>query len=177
MTPPREVPDWDSYYLGLAYMFAARSKDPHTQCGAIVVDDHHVPLGFGCNGAPRQMNDKEIDWERPHKYPFMRHAEENAIDHSRILTLTFPPNCTMYVTGHPCSHCMLKIVSKGISRVLYGPNKIACVPKEEEELSQAIADKGHVIIQSFAGSLKWLDDRLKSLKETGLLDKYGYGHN
>lgn len=171
MKPPREVPDWDVYYLGLAYMFAARSKDPHTQCGSIVVDDHHVPLGFGVNGAPRQINDHEIDWERPYKYPFMLHSEVNAIEHCRITTLTFPAGCTLYTTGHPCSHCMLRIVAKGISRVVYGPNKIACVPKEEEELSQSIADKGNVFVQKFFGSLQWLDDRVKSLKETGMLDK------
>src|SRR4051812_27216087 len=138
MTRPREVPDWDGFLLGLAYFYAAKSKDPSTQCGAVVVDRFHIPLGFGFNGPPRQIDDTKVDWSRPAKYGVIRHAEDGAIDHCRA-GLHGLEGCTIYCTGHPCSKCMLKIVCKGISRVVYGPHTIIMVDDAETALSQRIA--------------------------------------
>ncbi len=175
MTPPRVVPDWDEFYLGLAYQYAARSKDPSTQCGAVVVDPDHIPMGFGCNGAPRQIPDDEIDWSRPPdgsqykgKYPFMAHAEDNAIDHCRVSDLKALNGCTLYVTGHPCHKCMNRIVRKGISRVLYGPLPIKMVDEDERAASADIARKGKVKIEKFSGNLKWVLQRTQFMEQLGL---------
>lgn len=166
MTPPRSVPNRDDYYMGLAYMIAAKSKDPSTQVGSIIVDIDNHPLGIGYNGPPRNINDNDIDWSRPAKYPYLLHSEINSINHSRGNL----KGSTLYVTGHPCSLCMLDIVDKGISRICYGPLNITCVPKEEQELSLAIAKKGNVKVDKFEGSLNWIKDKFEWMNSIGLFD-------
>ncbi len=170
-TPPRSVPSWDEFFLGLAYIYAGRSKDPSTQCGAVVVDKNNVVLGFGYNGMPRKIDDKKADWTRPQKYPYIKHAEENAIRYSRVTTVDGLEGCTMYVTGPSCSRCMLDIVDKGLARVCYGPHIIACVPREEEALSLTIAERGGVKFERFGGSLDWVKDRFEWMNAAGLFNK------
>lgn len=168
MTPPREVPGWDEFYLGLAYQYAERSKDPSTQIGAVIVDPHYVPLGFGCNGASKKIKDTEIDWSRPAKYPFMRHAEENAIRHCRVSDIRGLDNCILYVTGHPCSRCMNQLVDYGITRIVYGPMPIKMVNEEETALSKHIAEKGKVKVEKFEGNLSWVLSRTQKMESLGL---------
>lgn len=172
---PRKVPDWDEFYLGLAYQYASRSKDPDTQCGAVVVDANHIPMGFGTNGAPRQIKDEDLDWSRPKgenklksKYGFVRHAEANAIDHCRVNDLNALNDCTMYVTGHPCHQCMIDIVSKGIKRICYGPLAIKMVDQEQIDAAIYVADKAKVKIDKFSGSLNWVLERTKFMEQIGL---------
>lgn len=171
MTPPRNVPSWDEFYLGLAYYCASRSKDPATQCGALIADPHNIPLGFGCNGAPRIINDHEIDWSRPAKYPFMLHSEVNAIKHAmanRHIGVNGLDGCTLYVTGHPCSKCMLQIVDKGIRRICHGPLPIKMVDDEEIRLSKYIAASGKIHVEKFQGNLQWALLRTQFMEQLGL---------
>ena len=67
--PPRRVPPRDDYYMGQAFWIAAKSKDPSTQCGAIIVSRDNSPLGTGYNGPPKKINDTSVSWDRPEKYP------------------------------------------------------------------------------------------------------------
>ncbi len=67
---------------------------------------------------------------------------------------------------------MLDIVDKGIARVCYGPHIIACVPKEEEELSLRIAKDGGVVFEKFGGSLDWVKDRYEWMNAAGLFNKH-----
>ena len=179
MTPPRSVPDWDSFYMGLLYQYSGRSKDPNTQCGAVVIDKNNTPLGFGYNGVPRSIEDKEIDWFRPDpkipidptnpgKYVFVKHAEENAIRHSRAITIDGLEGCTIYVTGHPCVRCMLEIADKGIKRICYGPLPINMVDPNQIKIGQNIADRAKVKIDKFNGSLLWIKERTNWMEELGL---------
>jgi dCMP deaminase len=169
MTPPRAVPQWDEFYLGLAYMVASRSKDPSTQCGAVIVDPHNIPLSFGCNGAARVIKDEDIDWGRPSKYPFMLHCEDNAINHcSRWIGVNGLDGCTVYVTGHPCAKCMNRMAGKGISRIVYGPLTINMVTTDEERTSDLIAQKAGISVEKFPGTLKWMLDKIKFMDGLGL---------
>jgi len=169
-TPPRPVPDRDSFYLGLAFFMAGKSKDPSTQCGAVIVAPNNVPLGWGYNGPPKKMNDHQIDWSRPNKYKYIKHAETNAIDHSCGDT----NGATLYVTGKPCSDCMLEIVDAEIKKVVFYPFK----PKDGSSMlgndemwadTQDIAWRGHVELQEFSGDLKWVEERYKLMKGMGIL--------
>jgi dCMP deaminase len=177
MTPPRKVPSWDEFYLGLAYQYAGRSKDPHTQMGAVVVDPFYVPLGFGYNGAPRQIKDDDIDWSRSDgawtpdcKYPFMKHAEINCLDHcNRFIGVNGLDNCILYVTSYPCSKCMLQVVSRGIQRICFGPLEYASGSPEELKISKHIADKAGVLVEPFNGELNWMKDRAMFVEKLGLI--------
>ena len=76
---------WDEYFMGIALLSSMRSKDPSTQVGACIVSDDNKIMSVGYNGFPRGCSDDEYPWERSAdcsndtKYPFVCHAELNAI--------------------------------------------------------------------------------------------------
>ena len=113
--PPRAVPDRDSKYMALAWIIAGFSKDPNTQCGAMLIDSLNNPLGWGYNGPPRLIDDKSFSWSRPDKYDKIIHAEINALRHA----VGDASGSTLYVTGLPCRRCMLHIIEAEVERVVY----------------------------------------------------------
>lgn len=107
---------WDRFGLDLARVAAGRSKDPSTQCGAIILDAKHRLVSSGYNGLPRGIaDDPGILEDREKKLSLVLHAEENALLFAhRDLT-----GCTLYVVPMPpCSRCAAKIVQAGIVRVV-----------------------------------------------------------
>ena len=117
---------WDEYFMGIAVLSAQRSKDNSTQVGACIVNDEHKIISVGYNGMPTGCNDDDMPWERSAeneldtKYPFVCHAELNAILNSNIGNLS---GCTVYVTLFPCNECAKAIIQSGIKRVVYYSNK------------------------------------------------------
>ena len=58
---------WKIRYLKLAKHIASWSKDPSTQCGAVIVNPDNEIISVGFNGFPRgiedtplRLNDREI---------------------------------------------------------------------------------------------------------------------
>lgn len=169
MTPPRQVPPKDDYYMGMAFFAAGRSKDPSTRIGAYIVGKDNKPLGPGYNGPPSAFNDEEINWERPHKYPYIKHAEANAIDHSDRQKLE---GATLYVTGMPCLACMLDIVDAKIGRVVYfQPKNVdpGSMLARQNDIEQAkeMARKGNVKLEQFSGDLQWVCDHVAWMRSIG----------
>lgn len=167
---PRQVPSKDEFYIGMAFWAASKSKDPSTQCGAFIISEHNEPLGWGYNGPPKNIDDYEINWQRPEKYDYVNHAEVNAIHHAKGST----KRATIYVTAKPCKFCMLDIVRAEISNVVYFPY----VPKDSDsmlsdlkmaEKTEEIARLGKVHIRIFDGNLNWMLERMESLKKIGVL--------
>lgn len=176
MMPPREVMSRDEYYLGRAFITAAKSKDPRTQVGAMIVSANNKPLSSGYNGPPKNIPDTDIDWDRPAKYPFIIHAEDNAIkfaNKSGFASLLV--GATLYVTAAPCRTCMLDIVDAEIARVVYFRPKTdpgsLLANSEEWEVTQEIARLGRVNLESFRGNLNWLRDRIAVMAELGVFNE------
>lgn len=175
--PPREVPDRDSKYMGLAWIQASFSKDPSTQVGAVIVTDSNDPLGSGYNGPPCKIDDHAFSWDRPpkdnpgafSKYDVMVHAEANAIDHSDQDRLA---ESTLYVTALPCPSCMKEIVRKEIRRVVYMDYQSSSTSSlqnaEWREKSLEIARLGGVNLQQFQGNIYWLLDWTQKMKDLGV---------
>jgi dCMP deaminase len=127
--PVQYRPDWDTWYMLIAYLVASRSHDPSTQHGAVFADPNHRPLGWGYNGCPSGCDDHFILGQRPLKYYAVIHAEENGMLYApRDLT-----GSTLYVTGMPCSRCWAKIIAKGISRVVYGTIPSRMIDAHDEQ--------------------------------------------
>ena len=173
--PPRKVPTRDDKYMGLAFWMASFSKDPSTQVGAVVVSTDNIPLGWGYNGPPRSIRDNDVNWDRPYKYDFIVHAEENAIDHC----LRSPNNATLDVTAIPCPNCMLKIVQYGIKKVVYFHNKSLDLDKESMTKNEQLIEKTREIarlatpivqLSEFDGNLNWMRDRMVFMEELGIFD-------
>jgi dCMP deaminase len=159
--------------MGLAFIQAGFSKDPNTQHGAVIVTADNVPLGSGYNGPPRQYSDNDVDWSRPAKYGSMVHCEINAINHSSRRDLD---GAIIYVTGKPCSSCMLDIVASGIAKVVYFNNRCydAGSMMDDKKIfdeTDDIAKKGKVTLEEFKGNLNWLNDWMMSLDKMGVFSK------
>ena len=123
--------NWDEYFMGVALLAAQRSKDPNTQVGACIVSGENscygsnVIISTGYNGFPIGCSDDEYPWEREGssnetKYPFVVHAELNAIlnAHGKSLLGT-----KIYVALFPCNECAKAIIQAGIKEVIYLSDK------------------------------------------------------
>ncbi len=115
---------WDDYFMGVARLSAMRSKDPNTQVGACIVNDKKRIVGIGYNGFPIGLDDDHYPWENNGdflntKYPYVVHAEPNAILNSTVSL----DNATLYVTLFPCHECAKLIIQSGIKEIVYGENK------------------------------------------------------
>ena len=122
---------WDEYFMGIAMFSAQRSKDNNTQVGACIVNDERKIVAVGYNGMPTGCSDDEMPWEREGettldtKYPFVCHAELNAILNRNSANLK---GCTLYVTLFPCNECAKAIIQCGIKEVYYLSDKYADTP-------------------------------------------------
>lgn len=107
--------DWDTYFLQMAEAASAKSKDPSTKVGAVIVRPDQTIASTGWNGFPRGVNDSPVRYDdRQTKYRFVCHAEANAVVAARC-DLT---DHTIYVTLPPCHECAKLIIQAGIRRVV-----------------------------------------------------------
>lgn len=118
---------WDEYFMGVALLSAKRSKDPSTQVGACIVNDKNKIVGAGYNGLPIGCDDDEFPWQKEGafldtKYPFICHAELNAILNNIGMDLR---GCKIYTALFPCNECTKAIIQAGIMEVIYLSDKYA----------------------------------------------------
>lgn len=128
VTKRQDYISWDEYFMGIALLAAKRSKDPNTQVGACIVDSNNVILATGYNGFPKGCSDDEFPWDREGeitKYPFVVHAELNAILNASGKDLH---GARIYVALFPCNECAKAIIQSGIREVVYLSDKYADTP-------------------------------------------------
>ena len=118
---------WDEYFMSVALLAAMRSKDPSTQVGACIVDGNNHILSTGYNGFPCGCSDDEFPWDRAGdfcntKYPFVVHAELNAILNAHGKNLI---GSKIYVSLFPCNECAKAIIQSGIKEIIYLSDKYA----------------------------------------------------
>jgi dCMP deaminase len=118
---------WDEYFMGVSLLSACRSKDPNTQVGACIVNDKNKIVGAGYNGLPTGCNDDDFPWNKEGdfldtKYPFICHAELNAILNNIGMDLR---GCKIYTALFPCNECAKAIIQSGITEVIYLSDKYA----------------------------------------------------
>lgn len=112
---------WDEYFMGIAVFTSFRSKDPSSKVGAVIVDKTKHIVGTGYNGFVAGVDESVFSWEREGdfldtKYPFVIHAEANAIVSSPQSNLD---GCSVYVTLFPCNECAKLLAQKNVSTVYY----------------------------------------------------------
>ena len=111
--------NWDQYFLKLISIIKKKSKDPHTNFGAVIVGPDHEIRSTGFNSPPRGVNDNITRRKyRPEKYLWMVHAESNAIFNAARVGIPCK-GCTIYINGLPCTECAKAIIQAGIIEVKY----------------------------------------------------------
>ena len=116
---------WDEYFMGVSKLAAMRSKDPNTQVGACIIKNNKI-VSTGYNGFPNGCSDDDYPWDREGvnefetKYPYVVHAELNAILNTKGVDLT---GSTLYVSLFPCHECAKAIIQSGIKKIVYLDDK------------------------------------------------------
>ena len=123
-----EIPSWTQYFMDLARLVATKSKDS-TQVGAILVGpDGEVRL-TGYNGPPKGVIDRSERRDRPAKYLYVSHAEQNLIAFAARVGIP-TKGCDIYVTHHPCSNCAKTLIQAGIKTIVIGDGTTSMPPEE-----------------------------------------------
>lgn len=140
--------DWDRRWMDTANHFATFSKDRNRQVGCVIIDEDHGLVSQGWNGFARGVNDN-IDerHERPLKYVYTKHAEENAfLNAARMGART--KGATLYVNRYPCANCAGDIVQAGIKTVVC-PAPIFDHPRWGESMKEAskILNEGSIAVR------------------------------
>jgi dCMP deaminase len=143
----------DIVYMKMARDISNLSKDKNTHIGCMIVASDGTPVSWGYNGAIAGCNDVLIPHSREiepvsyrrvtnngtetitldlNKYPFMSHAEANAIyfaDRNKLI------GSTLYVTAYPCIECAKAITRAGIKRVVIETPSIVDSTSSIEEVN------------------------------------------
>lgn len=148
--------EWDEYFMGVALLSAMRSKDPNTQVGACIVNTDKKIIGVGYNGLPLGCSDDEYPWDRSGnfletKYPFVCHAELNAILNSTKSL----KNCIIYVALFPCHECSKAIIQSGIKELVYLSDKYSGT--ESNIASKKMLDSAGIKYRKLNSKLKKLE--------------------
>ena len=98
---------------------ALLSKDRNTQVGAIALDDNNNIVSTGYNGFPRGVNDDtEERHQRPEKYRWTSHAEENLVAQAAYMGKSLK-GCTILVSSlFACEGCARMIIQSGIKKII-----------------------------------------------------------
>lgn len=109
--------DWHARFIELAGHISTWSKDPSTQCGAVIVRPDKTVASVGFNGFPQGIpDDFNLLNEREEKLERVIHAEMNALLFLRERVVGY----SMYVYPMlPCNRCAAHIIQAGISHVYY----------------------------------------------------------
>lgn len=124
MPKRKDYLNWEEYFISIAQVCALRSKDPNTQVGVVIVNQRKEIVSTGYNGLPWGLSDDTYPYEREGnwletKYPYVIHAEANAIIHAH-------QNCegfTLYTTLFPCHECAKLIIQCGVKQIFYSSDK------------------------------------------------------
>ena len=107
---------WQNRFLDLTDQFASWSHDPSTKVGAVLTNDSKHILGMGYNGFPPGICDDPTRYaDKALKYSMVLHAEENLLLHCNYPT----KGTILYVSHQPCTNCASRIITKGISQVVF----------------------------------------------------------
>lgn len=110
--------NWDEYFMAMARLAAARSKDRSTKVGCVIVGPDNEVRSIGYNGFPRGIDDDLAErHERPEKYFWTEHAERNAVYNAARAGIPLK-GCRAYVPWFPCMDCARALVQSGIIELI-----------------------------------------------------------
>ena len=125
---------WSDRFLDLALTIAAWSKDPSTKVGAVATDDRNAIIETGYNGIPRGVEDRCERMQRPDKYLWMAHAEENLVAHAARPRLQ---GATVHVTHMCCAACTRMLINAGVKKIIVGDG-VTSMPVEQFNVARAM---------------------------------------
>lgn len=138
-------PNWDEYFLEIAWVVAKRSTCLRRQIGAVIVKDRRI-LTTGYNGAPSGLAHcldlgclrDQLGIPSGTRAEMCRalHSEMNAIIQAAQHGVS-TKGATLYCTHQPCSVCARMLINAGIVRLVYTgdcPDEFAMSLLQESEM-------------------------------------------
>jgi|TARA_Y100000310_G_scaffold207268_2_gene207751 dCMP deaminase len=138
-------PPWDQYFMGLAHYASIRSHDEQTKVGCVIVNNENHVLSMGYNGFPKGVDDSDLPTKRPEKYPFMVHAEENAV--SNLVAIT-GDELKIYLTHYPCHRCAKLLWQNNVKKwFVEEKNLVASHTNDDRKVYNLLVDNGLKIVE------------------------------
>lgn len=110
--------DSDLAYLAVAYKYSEiYSRDPRTQNGAVLVNQHGEILLGDVNRFPVGIEETEARWNSREKYDLVVHAEEGVILSAAQLGIK-TKGTIMYCPWYACDRCARAILRSGVERII-----------------------------------------------------------
>lgn len=136
--------EWSKRFLGMAKLLASWSKIG-TGVGAVARDtESRAVLATGYNGLPRGVRDLPERLERPARYLWGAHAEENVVANAARKILE---GSTVTVTHLCCCTCARMLINSGVARVEYGNGKTS-MPQEQFDVAlEMFSEAGVELVQ------------------------------
>lgn len=122
---------WDEYGMTIAYDAASKSPDSQTCVGAYLTTEDHIPIATGYNGFPRKALDNLLPNVRPDKYPWMIHAEINAILNAALQGKS-TKDSILYCTHRPCFNCTKMLWQAGCREIVFDKSTTTHMSTGEE---------------------------------------------
>ncbi len=112
-------PDWDTYFMKIAYSVSERSTCDRAFVGCVLARDKRI-LTTGFNGSPSGLpHCDEVGHLLVDGHCIRTiHAETNAIIQAALHGVSIK-NSTCYVTHFPCINCTKELINAGINRLVY----------------------------------------------------------
>lgn len=130
---------WDAHHLELARHASSMSKDT-TKVGAVLVRGKAVLL-TAFNGPPAGVEDRPERFERPAKYLFASHAEQNLVAFAARFGIC-TDGATVVVTHAPCDSCARSLIQAGIKTVVHGTGTTSMPPEQFDAARTMLAEAG-----------------------------------
>lgn len=144
---------WNDYFFNLCETVSAKSKDRSTKVGAVIVNSGNSIISCGYNGFPIGVDD-DVDsrHDRPEKYTWTCHAEENAIAFAARNGIS-TNGATLYCNRLPCcARCTRLALQAGIRRFVI----LSDVPDEtlgrwrsENDIAVAMIDESGACMEIY----------------------------
>ena len=97
--------------MGMAHYASIRSHDSQTRVGCVIVGSPNIVVGVGYNGFCSNVKEEGLPTTRPDKYPFIVHAEANAISNLVVKQIDY---YKAYITHLPCANCAKLLWQSGV---------------------------------------------------------------
>ena len=164
--------EWDKYFMSLAEAVAAKSKDPSSKNGCVIVDKKKRVVSLGYNGLVQGADESKLTLsERPMKYYFSIHSEMNAVLFSHQ-DLT---GCTIYNRVATCENCLKYCLQAGIKRFVYrelrvrsystDPKKSMTNIETDEAVVRLLASMPEVETLNLTSGKTYIEDILDSYEK------------
>jgi dCMP deaminase len=119
-------PDWDSYFMEIAFLVSQRSTCLRRRVGSLIVKNKRI-LATGYNGTPSGIthcdvrgclrDELKVPSGERHELCRGLHAEQNALLQASLHGVSVESGM-LYCTNQPCSICAKMIINAGIKEIV-----------------------------------------------------------